>query len=742
VIELPDHLAPRVRRLTDHALGDGPVLYWMRTAVRADEHPGLDVAAAVSRATGRPMWVYHALSERYRFASDRHHRFVLEGARDVAEQLRARGLATAFHLERPGHRGAHLRTLAASSSLVVTEEMPVTPLREWTRSLADSVDTPVWAVDCATVVPMRQVGQPIERAFRYRQRIEPLLDRWLEPHEAVEPAASELPDLPFEPFDLSSDLASAIAACAIDHSVPPVSWAVGGPTEARRRWEAFRDDGLARYAATRNQPLRQGTSRQSPWLHYGMISPVTVAREARDLGGKGADTFVDELVVWRELAHTWCLYRRHHESLEALPDWARSTLVAHASDPRPFAPSLDQLHRGTTSVPLWDVAQRSLLRHGWLHNNVRMTWGKALLEWSPTPEEALRRLVDLNHRYALDGRDPASYGGLLWCLGQFDRPFPEAPVRGRVRGRSVASHARRLDVEAWRERIEVPRGQRVAVVGAGLAGAFAGRLLADQGVDVVLFDKGRGPGGRLSSRRRPGGRIRHGAPQLHIDDPRLERHLAGWAEEGLLRREGEVWVGDPPNAVLKHLLAGLDARFGTPVTALERAGERWVVQRGDEVDEGFDAVLVTVPAPQALGLLGDEALTDGLASVDYAPCWVTLVELDGEVPVADGRVVERVVEASGGWALHGSAAFSEVHLEEESSTVQATMCEAVGVQPSWAAAHRWRYARVRSPLEEEARYDAARGLGLGGDAFGGRANGALRSGMALAGRVLGASWGG
>ena len=735
MIALPEHLAPRTRALTAHAPGAGPVVYWMRTAVRAHDNPALDVAATASRALQRPLLVYHALSERYRFASDRHHRFVLEGARDVAEALAARGIAHVFHLERPGHRGPHLRTLAEASALLVTEEMPVTPLREWARRLADTVSTPVWAVDTATVVPMRVVGKGVDRAFRYRERIEPALERWLTPHDGVEPHGSEVPhDLPFEPFDLASDLGEAIASCAIDHSVPPVSWARGGSRAGWARWEAFRDEGLSRYAADRNDPLLDGTSRLSPWLHYGMVSPAAVARDAVAAGGKGGRKYVDELVVWRELAHTWCLYQREHETLAALPSWAQATLQAHASDPRPFAPSLDRLHRGDTGVAVWDLAQRSLLRDGWLHNNVRMTWGKALLEWSPTPQEALRRLIDLNHRYALDGRDPASYGGLLWCLGQFDRPFPEAPVRGTVRGRSVAGHAKRLDLDAWAARIGQRAPQRGAVVGAGLAGAFAGRLLADQGVEVVLFDKGRGAGGRLSARRREGRRFLHGASRLHVTDPRLERFVEGWVQEGLLRRVDGALVGDPPNRVLKHLLDGLDVRFGHRVTGVARGEAGWSV--GDA--ERFDTLLVTVPAPQALELLGGQPLVEPLAAVRYAPRWVAML-CRPERPEADGVVVREVVGADGAWALHATQAWSTEHLEDDAEAVAEALVAAVGCSGTPATAHRWRYATVTEPLSDEALWDGERRLGLGGDAFGGGADGALCSAMSLVGRVMGRS---
>jgi hypothetical protein len=195
-------------------------------------------------------------------------------------------------------------------------------------------------------------------------------------------------------------------------------------------------------------------------------------RIAREAHAAGADKYLEELLVWRELAYQWCRHVPDHSSFDALPAWARRTLAAHAQDER-AALSWEQLASGRTGDRLWDLAQRSLAMHGELHNNVRMTWGKAVIGWTRSPEAAIATLIDLNNRFALDGADPASYGGILWCLGLFDRPFtPELPVLGSVRPRTTDGHAERLDLDAY-ERIVSRRTRpwRVAVIGAGISGA-------------------------------------------------------------------------------------------------------------------------------------------------------------------------------------------------------------------------------------------------------------------------------
>ncbi|MFO0825372.1 MAG: deoxyribodipyrimidine photo-lyase, partial [Gemmataceae bacterium] len=353
-LRLPDHIAERLRpaRAGSPAATGKFVLYWMHHALRAHENPALDAAISMAGRLRLPVFVYQGLSKRYRFASDRHHAFILQGARDVHAELAARGIGSAFHLERPGHRGPHLRTLAARAAILVTEEMPVDPIAGWVRRLQDAITAPVWLVDTACVVPMNLVGRAYERAFAYRDATGPLLERRLtQPWtEQPDPAERFVPqDLPFEPVDLATaDLRELIAACDIDHAVGPVPHTVGGSQAGYARWEAFKTKGLRRYADDRNDPLRDGASRMSAYLHYGMVSPLRVAREAAAVRGPGAEKYLDELLVWRELAYAFCRYRSDHESLSAVPKWAVETLRRHERDPRPALHDWETMARGRT----------------------------------------------------------------------------------------------------------------------------------------------------------------------------------------------------------------------------------------------------------------------------------------------------------------------------------------------------------------------------------------------------------
>lgn len=795
---LPSHLAERSRwirpprtsgRNDGNAKPPEMVLYWMHHAVRGHENPSLDVAIFLAHQSGLPLLVYHALCEQYPYASDRHHTFILQGARDVQRELADRGIAYAFHLQRCNHRGAHLRDLARRSAVLVSDEMPVEPIVGWTERLATMCETPILSVDSSCVVPIPLVKKAYTRAFEYRDATKPLYDARVTREYPQQPSDCAMfrGELPFKPLDLQhADLAELAAECQIDHSVAPVADTPGGSRAGYARWDAFKKAGLASYARRRNDATDHGgVSRMSAYLHFGMVSPLRIAREAAEAG---AEKFLDELLIWRELAFHFC----HHigegvDTLDGIPDWARRSLAAHAGDPRPGEHSWETLARGTTGDPLWDTCQQSLVRHGELHNNVRMTWGKAFLKWVKTPQRALHMAIDLNHRFALDGRDPSSYGGLLWCFGQFDRPFePEQPVLGVVRGRELDDHARRIDLQKFRNLVQRPivsRQPSVAIVGCGLAGLMAARTLGDHGLAVRLFDKSRGVGGRMATRRTPEGlRFDHGAQYFTARDCRFARYVRSWVDDGLAKpwcgrvvhlRGGDVlaeksdtprYVGVPAmNAIPKHLAEGLDIRLDTTVASIGRAGSsRWRLtdDQGQSLGE-YDRVIFNCPPAQSAALLaGHSSLAAKVAAVTMNPCWAVMVhsknppKIDYDAAFVDNSPLAwicrdsdkpgRVAEDGAGWVLHATADWSIDQLEVSADQARDQLIDAFGVatgvalgQIDYATAHRWRYAIAAKPLEEGYLWDPTEGLGVCGDwCSGSRIEGAFLSGMAAAGALL------
>lgn len=788
---LPLHLAERTRSLSQAAINPSGdfVLYWMHHAVRGHENPALDVALSYANHLGLPVVVYQGLGGRHRFNNDRHHTFILQGARDAHAELQARGIRTAFHLATSGEEPSPLITLMARAAAVVFEDFPAPPFPAWSTRLASTASTPVVAVDSSCIVPMQSQPRGFTRAFEFRRHNAAEFDaRVPAAWEAVQPQAPYFDgDLGFDALDLSdADFAELCAACNIDHSVPPVPDTIGGSVAGYARWERFRDTGLNRYARERNDAAvawPRGVSRLSPYLHHGHVSPFRIAREAWQAGGDGAEKFLDELLIWRELAYNFCFFTPDPERLEALPAWAQDTLQAHARDKRPALLDNETLARAQTGDEVWDLAQRSLLVHGELHNNLRMTWAKAIPKWRPSPAAALQTLIDLNHRYALDGSDPNSYGGLLWTLGLFDRPFDDGPVTGRLRGRSTRSHAKRLDMDRYRQRILRPasgESRSIAVIGAGVSGLTAARILQDHGHTVTVFEKSRGRGGRAATRRADDLQFDHGAQYFTARNPVFRQQVDAWQENGVVEPwrasigrlvNGEIlaspdsterFVAAPGmNALGRHLAQSLDVRTETRVAPFHQRDDRWALLDGNGDALGsFDFVIVSAPAPQARELLQTAApdLAEQAALVTPLPTWTVMMAFadDHRLPYQglffDAGPLSWAAQNSSKpgrngntWVLHASAEWSQAHLGAPRDQIAGQLadwfCATTGLDRSSVThldGHSWLYSLFANPLDVGALWDGATGIGACGDwCQGARVEGAFLSGQAVAGRLLG-----
>ena len=331
---------------------------------------------------------------------------------------------------------------------MVTDYFPTFVVPRQTRTLSRQVETPVVAVDSATVVPVRYHEREYSNAQSFRARLDNAPLDFHYPCAAPEPRVRRTVDLPFEPtVPERRRIRSLVAACDIDHTVAPVPHMPGGTRAARRRLRRFLDQGLPRYAEARADPNADATSGLSPYLHFGNISPREVLFRAREAGHAGQFArFRNEILTWRELAFNFTHFDPKHRTAEAIPAWARAELARGERDPRPALYSSEELEEARTAEPLWNAAQRAYVRDGWMPNALRMLWGKAVVQWTSTAGEALAILEHLNNKYALDGRDPSTYLNLHWVFGKFDRPFYRRPIFGTVRSMSLRAAEKKFDV--------------------------------------------------------------------------------------------------------------------------------------------------------------------------------------------------------------------------------------------------------------------------------------------------------
>lgn len=453
------------------------VLYWMTAARRTSHSYALDRAIDRARELARPLLVLEALRCDYPWASDRLHAFVLAGMRDNAARLAAAGVAYHPYVEPAVGAGKGLlAALAARACLVVTDEYPCFFLPRMLAAAAAALPVCVERVDGNGLLPLRAAEIVFPTAIAFRRFIQKRCRAHLEERPRVDPLARL--DLPHTPFprdilarwpaaadELLRARPDALARLPIDHTVAPCGQ--GGSVAATAALGRFLDHGLSRYE-DRNDPSSEVTSGLSPHLHFGHIGAHqifaavmrregwTADRLARAGGGKregwwgvgaAAEGFLDQLLTWRELGFNMSFHRPDFDRYESLPMWAQRTLGEHEADVRDPLYTPAQLEAAATHDPLWNAAQRQLVREGTIHNYLRMLWGKKILEWSESPRAALANLEHLNNKYALDGRDPNSYSGIFWTLGRYDRAWgPERPVFGKIRYMSSENTARKLRV--------------------------------------------------------------------------------------------------------------------------------------------------------------------------------------------------------------------------------------------------------------------------------------------------------
>jgi len=459
------------------------ILYWMHTARRLGWNFALQRAAEWAKKLQRPLLIVETLPCASPHANLRHHHFALDGMADNARSMAGHLAAYYPFVERkPGQISELLTELGKTARMVVTDLHPLREALRDTQQLAARLPVLLERVDSNGILPLKAADREFTTAYSLRR----FLQRNVLPHLLHMPLADPLadaslmppPTLPTNIYEhwpaAGDDFLTGKRGALRDLPIGQHTGSAaikGGSDSACQALDVFLREHLALYESHRNQPQRDVTSGLSPFLRWGHISSHQIVQRLLDheswhpsnlsLETRGqrsgwwglstnAEAFLDQLITWRELGYLFCLWRDDYDRFDGLPDWAQATLLDHAADPRPYLYNRQELDTGQTHDPLWNAAQMQLVREGQLHNYLRMLWGKKILQWSATPQQAMATMIELNDRYALDGCDPNSYSGIGWVLGRFDRAWgPQRPIFGKIRYMSSRNTARKVAVDQY-----------------------------------------------------------------------------------------------------------------------------------------------------------------------------------------------------------------------------------------------------------------------------------------------------
>jgi len=443
---LADNSRILVRRGGPLRLPAQSVVCWMQRAMRIQDNPALNTAIEAANILGLPVAVYFGVIPNYPNANLRHYHFMQQGLRDASED--AGELGVSFTVRRaPDTLEAFLEEVQAA--LLIGDENPAREPERWRQVLAKRLKIPYWTVDADVVVPSRVFNRSFVLLHHFRPHLRRELPKYLGEPSTLRPL-HPWKTKPPQSYPLEDDITTGFTK--LDRSIKPVDTFTGGTRSALRLLAEFTRNKLTQYDTARNRPEVDGTSRLSPYLHFGNIGPLTIAAAVNKAPIPSAtkERYLEQLIGWRELAVLFVRHEPNYDNWECAAPWARKSLIEHTADPRPFRYSLDQLERAETHDDLWNAAQIQMVTTGWMHNYMRMYWGKMILAWAPDPATAFDWAVILNDRYELDGRDPNGYAGIAWAIvGRLDRPWFNKPIFGLVRPMSGASIARKFHSAAY-----------------------------------------------------------------------------------------------------------------------------------------------------------------------------------------------------------------------------------------------------------------------------------------------------
>jgi deoxyribodipyrimidine photo-lyase len=426
------------------------VLYWMQASQRAEYNHALEYAIQQANEMNKPLVVFFGIADNFPEANERHYYFMLEGLKEVQAALQERNIKMVIRHQSPEIR---IVELSKRADLVVVDRGYLKIQQTWRNYAAERIDCPLVQVESDAILPV-EIASPKEEfsAGTFRPKITKQLPNFLRPMNEEQPKISSL-NLEYDGFDLNN-VDKAIGILNIDRSVKKVIDFHGGTREAKKHLQNFVKKKLDHYADLRNDPTLDYLSNMSPYLHFGQISPLYIALKVMEAKSPGEETYLEEIIVRRELSMNFIFYNQNYDEFDGLPAWAKKTLIEHIEDPREYLYSQEEFEKAQTHDPYWNACQQEMMITGKMHGYMRMYWGKKILEWSKMPAEGFKIALFLNNKYELDGRDPNGFTGVAWCFGKHDRAWFERNIFGKVRYMNDNGLKRKFDADGYVKKIE------------------------------------------------------------------------------------------------------------------------------------------------------------------------------------------------------------------------------------------------------------------------------------------------
>jgi deoxyribodipyrimidine photo-lyase len=425
--------------------GHGAVVYWMSREQRVNDNWSLIYAQQLAKERKVPLIVVFCLVKSFLNAAFRQYKFMVDGLKQIETDLKTKNIPFYLLLGNPEQEISDFLNNIKASALV-TDFDPLKIKKKWKNEVAKRINILFYEVDSHNICPCRHVSNKQEFAAR---TIRPKI------HRNLQEFLTEFPQIEKQMFQQDfpeNNWQNLYEYLNLDNSAPEITWLKSGESFAKLVLDDFINNKLERYDELKNDPTKDVLSNLSPYLHFGQISAqrATLEVSKSDVKESAKDVFLEELIVRKELSDNYCFYNENYDNFEGFHDWAKKTLNEHRHDEREYLYSLEEFENAKTHDNLWNASQTEMLKTGKMHGYMRMYWCKKILEWTKSPEDAIKIAIYLNDKYSLDGRDSNGYVGIAWSIGGVhDRAWFNRDVFGKIRYMNYNGCKSKFDVDAY-----------------------------------------------------------------------------------------------------------------------------------------------------------------------------------------------------------------------------------------------------------------------------------------------------